>query len=202
MTTEFKTTLENIVQFAAVLLQIIGLFVLKPGIFNYQGETELFAGGNIYNFILIFISIIFLFLGYTYSKGIFARNWFIMFIVFGILFIGSFFYYNHLIEKKTVIFSSDGVEASRFVKGDQFAVAIRSCAESIRKKNPDIPDLEIIKSCENITDVTQLYKIWPEKEIKKNMQVLNIGYCILISLASITLICGLQALKCKNMKNE
>lgn len=200
MINQFKITLENLIQFAAILLQTIGLFILKPDIFNFQGSTELFAGGNIYNFILVFLSIILLFLGHTYQKKIFATKWFFTFIVFGILFICSFFYYNTIVEDKTIVFYSESTTPTRYVKGNHYALNILECAKSIKKKNPDIAEIEIIRNCEDITDISQLNRIWPEREIKENMKLISIWYCILISMASIALVCGLQALKCSRAK--
>jgi energy-coupling factor transporter transmembrane protein EcfT len=200
MINQFKITIENLVQFATILLQIIGLFILKPDIFNFQGAAELFAGGNIYNFILIFISIILLFLSHTYQKSIFATKWFFTFIVFGILFIAGFFYYDNIIENKTIVFYSESTTPTRYVKGNRYALNILECANSIKKENPDISEIEIIRSCEDITSITELNRIWPEKEIIQNMKLISICYCILISLASIALICGLQALRCKRVK--
>lgn len=193
-------TIENILQVITILLQCIGIFLLKPDVLNPYNKQELFAGGNLYNFILIFITIIFIYLGYTFKKRTHAAKWFITFIVFGILFIFSFYFYNKTIEDKTIIFNTENTESVRYVKGNKFNTAITPCANALKLKNPDITDLEIIRSCANIPDATELYKIWTEKGIKENFTLISILYCISISFASITLVCGLQALKCKRIK--
>ena len=201
MINKFKISLENIIQFAAVLLQAIGLFVLKPNIFNFQNTDELFPGGNIYNFILIFISVTFIYLGYTYRTSKFANKWFYVFLVSGILFIIIFFYYNNMIERKTILFPSGDSSSVRYVKGNKFSSNIAKCANAIKKENPDIAEIEIIKNCGDVINFSELTKIWPETEIKENVKSISIWYCIAISLASITLISGLQSLKCKRVKD-
>lgn len=200
MISKYKITLENIIQFATVLLQTIGLFILKPDIFNFQGAGELFPGGNIYYFILIFISIAFLFIGSTYSKSNYANKWFFVFLISGILFIVSFFCYNNIVEKKTILFPLNNASSARYIKGHRFSSDITECANAIKKEHPDITEIEIIKTCSNVTDISQLINIWPETEIKENIKSISIWYCIAITFASITLISGLQSLKCKRIK--
>lgn len=200
MIDKFKISLENIIQLATVLLQTIGLFIVKPNIFNFQNTDELFPGGNIYNFILIFISIAFIYLGYTYKTSNSANKWFYSFIISGLLFIICFFYYSNLIDKKTILLPSGDLSSVRYIKGNKFSSDIITCTDAIQKDNPDIAEIEVIKNCANVTNFSDLTKIWPETEIKKNVRSISIWYCIAISLASITLITGLQSLKCKRIK--
>jgi len=193
-------TIENILQIITILLQCIGIFLLKPDVLNPYNKAELFAGGNLYNFILIFITVIFIYLSYTLKKRTYATKWFITFIVFGFLFIFSFYFYNKAIEDKTIVFNTENTESVRYVKGNKFNSTITPCANALKLKNPDITDLEIIKNCADITDATELVKIWPENDIRQNFTMISILYCIAISVASITLVCGLQALKCRRIK--
>lgn len=195
-----KLTIENILQIITVLLQTIGIFLIKPDIFNAYNNSALFAGGNFYNFLLIFLTIIFLYLSYTFSKRIYATKWFIIFIGFGLLFIISFYFFNKTIERKSFLFYAENTETVRYIKGNNFNKEIQGCVNDLKLKDPGISDLEIIKNCADVTDVSQFYKIWPEKEIVQNINLINLLYCICLSLASLTLVCGLQAIKCKRIK--
>ncbi len=195
-----KLSIESILQIVTLLLQTVGLFLIKPDIFNAYKNSELFSGGNFYNFILIFLTIIFIYLSYSYQKREYSSKWFISFIAAGILFIASFFYFNKTIEQKSILFYAENTETARYIKGDNFGKEIVDCATDLKQQNPDISDLEIIKNCANVTDATQLYKIWPEREIMRNLNIISLLYCISLSLASITIVCGLQALRCKRIK--
>jgi energy-coupling factor transporter transmembrane protein EcfT len=193
-------TIENILQIIALLLQTIGIFLIKPEIFDPYKNTDLFVGGNFYNFLLIFLTIIFLYLSYSYEKLAHAKKWFFCFIVFGVFFITSFYYFNKTIEEKSTIFYSENVEPTRYIKGDNYCNDIRNCANAMKKDNPDVTDLEVIQNCADVTDPNQLYKVWPEKQIMQNISFISLLYCISISLASITILSGLQAIKCKRVK--
>lgn len=201
MINNYKVTLENITQLATLLLQALGLFILKPNIYNFQNTGELFAGGNFYNFILIFISITFLILANTYEEYKFTYKWFLAFLISSIAFIVCFFYYNNAIETKTILFPLNAnSSAVRLIKGNRFSSDIIICANDFKKEHPDISEIEIIKTCSDITSVIKLLNVWPEREIKDNIRYINILYCICISLASVALICGLQSLKCKKIE--
>lgn len=195
-----KLTIENILQITTILLQTIGLFLIKPDIFSSYNNSELFAGGNFYNFLLIFITIIFLYLSYTFNKKNHSIKWFFIFISFGLLFVFSFYFFNKTIEEKSILFFSENIEATRYIKGNNFNKEIQSCANELKLINSEISDLEIIKNCTDITDASQFYKIWSETEIKQNINLINLLYCICLSLASMALVSGLQAIKCKRVK--
>jgi energy-coupling factor transporter transmembrane protein EcfT len=195
-----KLTIENILQIVTVLLQTIGIFLIKPDIFSAYNNSALFAGGNFYNFLLIFLTILFLYLSYTFNKKTHSAKWFGVFIVFGLLFIASFYFFNTTIEQKSVLFYAENTEAIRYIKGNTFTKEIQGCVNDLKLQNADISDLEIIKNCAAVTDVSQLYKVWPEKEISHNINLINLLYCICLSLASVTLVSGLQAIKCKRVK--
>jgi energy-coupling factor transporter transmembrane protein EcfT len=199
---KLKQTLESIGQVAIFLLQMTATFLIKPDIFNIYGSNGFYTGGNFYYFILIFITIIFIYLSFSYKKRIHAIKWLLVCIIFSLAFGFTFYKYNDVLDSKTILFAEEGLESARYIKGNNYKKDIQLCANEVKDSNGNISDIDVIRNCTNIKGASQLSQIWPENEIKSNVKFIYTIYCICLALASIALISGFQAIKCKRIKIE
>ena len=194
----FKVELESIMQFAIALIQMVGLFLVKPEMFDLQGHNTSFLAGDPGIYVMTIISIAFILLSLVCNKPKHTRYWIwgtaISCIVFSIVFIK----YNKDIGHKTFLATdAANVAPLRVIKGNNYRKEITDSCEIFKMKSAKIKELDVIQVCANIRDWNDIDMIWPLEEIKANTQTLLIDYYLCLLMGGISLIAGVQAIKCK-----
>jgi hypothetical protein len=187
--------IETLLQFATLLAQVAGTFILKPELLIVGSDL---VAGNFSQFILLSLSVFFVYLSILFKEPQHARYWIICSMACCVIFCFSFFTYNKLLETKTFSFSDPEYQREvRLIKGDHYNPSIKKCAQILRKEQHEVDDMEVITSCANMYGPKETYKIWPKAEISHNAHLLFFFYFLALTFGSITIIAGLQAIKCK-----
>jgi hypothetical protein len=195
-----KKDIENILQFAFFLIQLVGLFVVKPDMFDLYRNNHPFLAGNPAIYLMVLVSIAFILLSLKFSKITHAKYWLIAVVVCVGFFFYSFHRYNDEIANKTFLATTpNGVDPVRVIKGDNYLASISGC--SIFKNSPaKIREIDVIQQCADIKGWSRLDDIWPADQIIANTNRLLLDYCLCLIFGSISLISGVQAIKCVRNK--
>jgi hypothetical protein len=197
-----KKDIENFLQFALFLIQLIGLFVVKPDMFDLYHQNHPFLAGNPAIYFMLLVSIAFILLSLTFNKPNQIKYWLIAAILCVGGFVFNFYRYNEDLANKTFLASSpNGVDPVRVIKGDTYWETISKCA--IFKNGRDrVREIDVIQQCANITGWSQLDEIWPGEQIIANTKRLLNDYYLCLIFGSISLIGGVQAIKCLRNKTQ
>lgn len=193
--------IETVIQFAAVLLNLGGMFLIKPDIFDVYQNGNIFLAGNYASYLTLILSVVFIYLSITFNRRKFAQYWILACLIIFCFFCFSYYHYNQLLSTKTTLLQAAGQEETeRIIKGDNYLPMIQRCAESIKTPDGVVSDLEVIQTCADIQTPSELDKIWPKKEILRNSKLLFLFYSLSLMLGCISIITGVQAIKCKRNK--
>ncbi len=192
-----KSNITTLSQLVAVLLQLLGSFLVRPDFFNVYQDGQAFLAGNYPVIIMLFISIIFIYLSTSFKKQEHAKSWLIVCIITFIAFSFSYYRYSETLDNKTALLKRPDLEAQRIIKGDTYLPNVQKCADELGISGQV---MEVIENCTEITNGVEIDKVWPKEQIFRNRNILLIYYSLSMMLACISIITGIQAIKCKNTR--
>jgi hypothetical protein len=192
-----KSNISTISQLAAVLLQLLGTFLVRPDFFNIYQDGQAFLAGNYPVIIMLFISIIFIYLSTSFKKREHAKSWLVICIVAFVGFSFTYYKYSQTLDTKTALLKRPDLAAQRIITGDTYLPNVQKCAD---EHGIGGQVMEVIENCSEITNGVEIDKIWPKEQIFKNRDMLLICYSMSMMLACISIITGIQAIKCKNTR--
>ncbi|NNV57297.1 hypothetical protein [Limnovirga soli] len=197
---DFKVEIETVIQFAIGLTQLVGIFVVKPSLFDQYNHGAQFLAGDPGIYFMVLISVGFILFSLTYNKSIHTKFWVGGMLSAMVLFTYFIIDYNSNLREKTFLaVSATGPEPIRIIKGNNYSAELKKNCPLLISGMP-VKELEVIQQCSNITDWNEIDKIWPKEEIESNSNRLLANYYFCLLLGGISLICGVQAIKCLRNK--
>lgn len=194
---DFKVEIETVIQFAIGLIQMVGIFVVKPSLFDQYNHGTQFLAGDPGIYIMFLVTVGFILCSLTYYKAIHTKYWLTAMLSAMLLFTYFLVKYNADLREKTFLaVSATGPEPIRIIKGNNYNAELRKNCHLLITGLP-VKELEVIQQCSNITDWNEMDKIWPREEIESNSNRLLADYYFCLLFGGISLICGIQAIKCK-----
>lgn len=191
-----KVDIESAVQFSVYLLQVAGMFIVKPDMFDLYHGNESFVAGNFSVYVVLLVGIIFIFLSLRFSSPQSVKYWVIAALASTILFLTFYFTYNTDLGKKTFQASMPGSGAPiRVIKGNNYKADLVAACPLLQKTDSMVREIDVIQSCADIKQWNQIDNVWYKKDILKNVNILLLDYYICLLSGSISLICGIQAMK-------
>lgn len=198
-----KIEVETIVQFAIALLQCLGLFLIRPDMFDLYHHQNPFLAGNLGIYIMALISIGYFISGVIFNQPIHTKYWIAGMMITAVIFLICFFKYNKDLHRYTFLAVAPAdLEPVRVIRGTNYREDIVQRCAIFRGDKRDINEMDVIQQCAELTDWTQIDKIWPAEEIISNTSLLLIDYYLCLLFASISLISGVQTIKCVRNKKQ
>lgn len=194
---DIKLEIETVIQFSIGLIQLVGIFVVKPSLFDQYNHGTQFLAGDPGIYFMFLITIGFILLSLSYNKPLHFKFWMATMLCTGLSFTYFLVKYNTDLKEKTFLaVSATGPEAIRIIKGNNYYAELKQNCP-LFNSSIQVKELEVIQQCSNITDWNEMDKIWPKEEIESNSNSLLADYYFCLLLGGISLICGIQTIKCK-----
>lgn len=193
-----KNDILILIQFSAVIIQLSSIFLINPEEFNLYENQNSFAAGSFEKFIAIIISIALLYLSSIFRDRKHVKVWSTMFVITTVAFCLSFFYYNSMIDDKTLTLSSPKNDVHlRIIKGDTYLPQVQECIdEHFKEKQIQLNDFEVLQTCCDIQSSADIDKVWPKSEIIANRNSLFRAYLLSFIFGISSIVIGIQTVKC------
>lgn len=199
---DIKVEIESIIQFAIALIAIVGLFLTKPAAFDLYSHGAPFLAGDPGVYLMFLVTVVFILLSLTYNKPLYTKYWLIAMLGAGILFSILLNKYNSDLRAKTFLAASvRGPKPVRIIKGTNYRKTLKESCPLFNSGEP-VKEFEVIQQCADLADWSEIDKIWPKEEIESNANQLLATYYLCLLLGGISLISGVQAIKCKRNTNQ
>ena len=191
-----KEEIESVLQFAVLLIQLTGLFLVKPHLFALYTHASPFLAGDPGVYLMFIVAVLFLVMSMLWKKRIHGKYWLAATLLAAAGFIVALAGYNKKLENSTFLATGGpGIEVERVIKGDHYRKEITDSCPLFRGPAP-VREQDVIMQCADIRDWSEIDSIWPREEILQNTSKLLTGYYLCLILGGVSLTGAIQAIKC------